>query len=425
MSAVWHGLGVLMSSLLFKEDKTYRMFQSLFYIEEHKDEWSRFLDSCKYPYVYAVHDMDEELNEDGLPTGSFKKVHAHVIFITQGLKGSTINKFLDTFGFVGGEPTKSKEGSIQYLIHKNNPEKYQYDSSIIKQHNFKSPLNIDGIVSGFIHKSVIVLDPCTSYKNSNKMSSESLKSIGDMVQSWSVPSYDVGRYFSVHEYINYSKIIKGWYEYRNNFVHEPPRDNDLLVFYVTGKSGTGKSYFIKNYLVPQIQRIYPSYHLCVCNKRFDNYNEEEILWLTELRGKDHSISELCRLTDTTINSPIPRRFYDVSSHFLRVVILDSLESLDTIGKSLDNDSKYDTVKQLERRLHCTFHITLEGPDELHKCQVQEGTSLVPPSWVYDLKERYECDSRSVHVTSNTESSTIESEGGLMDFVPLDEELPFI
>lgn len=70
----------------------------------------------KCSYAYILHDKDED-----------KKPHYHVqcYFLTQ----HTLSAYSKLFGIPQNmiQVIKNKVGAIQYLIHKNNPEKYQYD----------------------------------------------------------------------------------------------------------------------------------------------------------------------------------------------------------------------------------------------------------------------------------------------------------
>lgn len=86
-------------------------------------------------YAMALHDLDTKLNEDGDVVS--KTLHFHFVCV---LKGATrvstfINRVSDSCGVLSVAVTADKcssvESALQYLIHKNDPDKHQYDESII------------------------------------------------------------------------------------------------------------------------------------------------------------------------------------------------------------------------------------------------------------------------------------------------------
>lgn len=94
-------------------------------------------------WAYIVHDKDK--HEDNTSKG----VHLHAKFILNNNKGprlsTTLNEMskalsIDKTAFTI-EKMESVSGSIQYLIHKNEPEKYQYDVSDIITNLSESELN--------------------------------------------------------------------------------------------------------------------------------------------------------------------------------------------------------------------------------------------------------------------------------------------
>lgn len=93
-----------------------------------------FLKEKKLPFAAILHDRD--VHEDGTP----KKPHWHIVLKFGGpLAEKTVRTYLgmpegkkdDPNGFQRLQVAASIEGSIQYLIHKNDPDKAQYDQSEI------------------------------------------------------------------------------------------------------------------------------------------------------------------------------------------------------------------------------------------------------------------------------------------------------
>lgn len=94
------------------------------------------LDSAFTHWAYIMHDMD--VHEE---TGELKKSHIHVVGIRLTEKGENSPCGKDTVCNALGipanyiEPCKSVNAMVRYLVHADNPEKYQYDRKQI-QSNF-------------------------------------------------------------------------------------------------------------------------------------------------------------------------------------------------------------------------------------------------------------------------------------------------
>ena len=75
----------------------------------------------KYDYAYILHDKDKEDN------GTFKKPHYHLlIFFPNARWGSSILKEIKIDNSNLIEFRDNKVAAIQYLLHSNNLDKYQY-----------------------------------------------------------------------------------------------------------------------------------------------------------------------------------------------------------------------------------------------------------------------------------------------------------
>lgn len=105
-------------------DKRYRNFATVVYPDSVDPNWLTILDDLHLPiFVSPIHDKDID------PTGEKKKPHFHILFMFEGKKSiEQVKSIIDTFGGVGCELVNSIRGYARYLIHADNPEKYQYDS---------------------------------------------------------------------------------------------------------------------------------------------------------------------------------------------------------------------------------------------------------------------------------------------------------
>ncbi len=83
--------------------------------------------TSKYNYAYIVHDKDT--NDDG----SLKKEHIHLlIFFKNARWGTSILKEINIDNTNLIEFRENKSNAIQYLIHSNNLNKYQYNMEDIQ-----------------------------------------------------------------------------------------------------------------------------------------------------------------------------------------------------------------------------------------------------------------------------------------------------
>ena len=105
-----------------------RGFTGVLYEDSCNPEWRKLLDELHIQYFYAYHDKD--IN----PDGTQKEPHYHVAFIFDGptteKNGQDIGKLLGVKNDIV-QPIKSIRGVYRYFTHKDNPEKYQYEESIL------------------------------------------------------------------------------------------------------------------------------------------------------------------------------------------------------------------------------------------------------------------------------------------------------
>lgn len=112
-----------------KEDARYRNWTFLVYEDSAPSNWIEILrDELKLLFVVSpYHQFDH--NEDG----TSKKPHWHVVLPFEGNK--SYDQVKDISNHCSGVeviPVKSMPGMVQYLIHKNNPEKFQYKKEDIQ-----------------------------------------------------------------------------------------------------------------------------------------------------------------------------------------------------------------------------------------------------------------------------------------------------
>ena len=106
-----------------------RNFATVIYPESAPDNWLEILEELHVPCLISpLHDKDVN------PNGEQKKPHYHVLIMFESMKNyeTQVRPIFDTIGGVGRENVNSARGYARYLIHKDNPEKYQYKAEDVK-----------------------------------------------------------------------------------------------------------------------------------------------------------------------------------------------------------------------------------------------------------------------------------------------------
>ena len=111
-----------------KKDERKRNYATLVYPDSAPENWQEILSELKIPvFISPLHDKD--VNADGKP----KKPHYHVQFIFDGKKSDDqFKEIIAKFGGVGVEDVQSLRGYARYLCHLDNPDKAQYNTSMVK-----------------------------------------------------------------------------------------------------------------------------------------------------------------------------------------------------------------------------------------------------------------------------------------------------
>lgn len=107
-----------------------RTWTFIVYPESVPDNWRELLDNYHIPWVESpLHDKD--IN----PDGTVKKPHWHVILLFDGQKSyEQVKEITDSLNAPIPQKTANTKGLVRYLIHMDNPEKYQYKQEEIVCH---------------------------------------------------------------------------------------------------------------------------------------------------------------------------------------------------------------------------------------------------------------------------------------------------
>lgn len=108
-----------------------RSWSAIVYPESAPNNWREFLDSEHIRWVESpLHDKD--INPG---TGEIKKAHWHILMLFDGpTTFKNVSSLVEKINTPIPKKVASARGLVRYMIHMDNPEKYQYDRSDIVGH---------------------------------------------------------------------------------------------------------------------------------------------------------------------------------------------------------------------------------------------------------------------------------------------------
>ena len=129
-------------------------------------------------------------------------------------------------------------------------------------------------------------------------------------------------------------------------------DRHIQVIFITGKGGTGKTYYAKKLLASQ------GYDFCVSsssNDPFQDYMGQKAIILDDMRDTAFGYEDLLKLLDNNTSSSVKSRFSNKVFNG-EMIVITSPVPLVYWYKELQYD-KNDTLQQLYRRISCYVVVT--------------------------------------------------------------------
>lgn len=121
---------------MIKADLKKRNWTLVLYNDSCSKDWEEYLNSTGIPFAYAYHDQDKT------EIGEHKKNHYHVLLCFDGpITYHNVKTYADRVGAANGvvQPVGSVRGMVRYFCHLDNPDKHQYNESIIQCRNGFDP----------------------------------------------------------------------------------------------------------------------------------------------------------------------------------------------------------------------------------------------------------------------------------------------
>ena len=297
-------------------------------------------------------------DKDLLPSGEPKPPHFHCVLTFSNAK--TIKSIADTIGvemqFVSKIKTTTKSARL-YHVHRNNPEKYQYNPEEVK--------------ASFDY--VAYVDDCPVKQNR--------ESIAERIDNGEIKQYNLYKYVTIDEYSRNSRYYLKCFEYRQNKLKGLDRNMDCI--FITGGSGTGKT---TNAKLIASQKGYATYISSGGKNPLDNYQGEECIILDDTRSSTWNLTDFLKLTDNHTDSLVGCRYYNKSIAECKLLIVTSVKSIDEFYENATKEDNEPKI-QLLRRFPLLINMTLEYQtisyyDERKKTHVAAGRTKNPVSILF-------------------------------------------
>ena len=251
-------------------------------------------------------------------------IHFHVFLKFKNPVG--FNYIKEAFPYGDIENARSTNACIQYLIHKNNPEKAQYKKDEIHT-NFPQ----DEFDALFLNdKKVARLNEA-----------DELEKVLQDIADFKIRRFNMSDFISVQLYSKYRTRIENAFRYRDLQAATNP-NRDIKVIFITGDAGNGKTTFAKTAFCSGYQGV------CISSSSNDplqDYTDQDVLILDDLRDDDFKFQDLLKILDPHTGSSVKSR-YNNKLFLGKLIIITSYKKLEEWYSKVPEDAK----KQLYRRI---------------------------------------------------------------------------
>ena len=212
---------------------------------------------------------------------------------------------------------------LEYLCHENEPNKHRYDRSEVKSNfDFGAVIDASKIIGDFEHYSY----------------AQQLQYVESQPIDEKIPLFN--------------KLKKLWELYCQSLALNT--DRNVSVVFITGKGGTGKTYYAKKML----EKMGLDY--CVSsssNDPFQDYMGQKAIILDDMRDRSFFLDDLLKILDNNTGSSVKSRFNNKVFNGDVIVITSSVPiRFWYYDKKCDD---YDSLIQLYRRIGTYIEVTKE------------------------------------------------------------------
>lgn len=328
-----------------------------------------------------IHDKDTVMEWDEIAMQevvAYKTHHIHILIKFEKGKGGTVSQIASTVGLESQfieKPAKGRfayDNMLSYLVHIKYIDKFQYEPSEVYTARGESYVKIfhereEDWLKGRAKVQVQKAKVDADWLEEKILCGEVTKQQVILTDAYfAIYARNKRRMEDAFDTYGQHKIYKTMQAMENG-------EFRTSVFYVTGKSHSGKSYFTDN-LVKSIQtkvkeEMGETWTVCTCaaSNPFDEYLGQEILVMDDLRGIALTASDWLKLLDPDrINMGSAR--YRNKQMACRVIIINSeRDVLDFFYymKSIGGDDRSEAMDQFLRRIMAKIIVyrVPDNPDE--------------------------------------------------------------
>ena len=235
-------------------------------------------------YALALHDKDIDADN------KLKEAHVHIDFMMNKNNKIKWKYIKETFPYGSIQHTVSDNAALQYMLHKNNPEKTPYSQDIIRTNLSESKLEQ-------------LLSTTDGKTNSKKMVDDLLLRI----------AHGEIREYNKHLFIDDITLARNDRLFKIAFKNRSERimsDNErnIKVIFICGTTGSGKTTLAKEYAKTIGDGSF--YVSSSKNDSLQDYKGQEVLILDDLRDSAFEFDDILKMLDNHTASTVRSRFYN-------------------------------------------------------------------------------------------------------------------
>lgn len=355
------------------------------YISENKVK-DVINDLCKkgtvIDFAYALHDKDTYTDDDELEdithkAGEAKEPHIHAVLrFNNSYKFSTVANWFELPVACIRVIKTTFDTTCAYLIHKNDPKKFQYDPSEI-------------------HSSFDYADFLSKLKEKEK-ALQSNENYMKMLKNRILEEVEAGtlRGYNFHENYKYSDRVM-LRSYLNKAIDEiiktklnSNEERNLEVIYIHGTSGAGKTAFAK--MTAKARKFV---YVTSDDDRdpVESYDSHPCMILDEMRPSSMKLTSFLKLVDNNTESLAGARYHGKAFIECRLIIITSILQIEEFFEKLqENDNE--TAIQIKRRCKTMFemdrdYIEISEWDDYSRQYVYCGKMKNPIPAIYKIEPK--------------------------------------